>query len=416
MPAELVQKIAWAIEPVRLTFNACEQRKSDQTVRSNGQRLFHLAITNRQTFRLLRPLLHSARLTVALAQIWDVYTSTMPVRALLPDPTAALDIYTGPAFMPAEHQNMTYKQLHERQLDTLLRDVLEILTHQTRSAADKPHGLSEESSKNWDFHLERSMRSEKLLTHLFDAWCARLPEDVTASAHVPHLTLDDLPLRLFRCGYGSSSLDPEFLRHAAGHTDDLEVSTASVQVKLLLQHLARMNEALKLFVCLHLDLLLADANEDKVTMLKKYADDEILITVERWRSGFFMNLDEGEKPHEDVVMEVWEGLQRMPLLGAAVPLFMIIKFACMPSRDESITNEQLVQLLHRAMSEMIEMVPGVAHNRVDYVVLRAPVEIGVAAFKRLTPDQREQFLYTGSYGHGVFQEAYQAYLEAPPLH
>lgn len=411
LPPELVQKIASELRPTRINFTDQEDTNPFKTTLTMAQSLFHLAMTNRRTFNCVWGLLYWARWAVELAQLHRQTPTKIAVDFLLSNP------------METVHGNVLKfapPEFKERRLDALLQGLLKCIPSPVKGNSCLNSLL--EASLNFDSaehraFRDRSEQAEALLTRLFDAWCERLKNAVNTSAHLTHLPLDDLPLRLFRCAPCGEdrTLDPNFLRRVVGRPMSLELDPASGPVKLLLQHLGRMNKELKLFVWLHLDLMLDNTdNDDVMQALQEHgiADDEVIETVERWRDGFFLNMDEDEKPDEDLVMEVWEGLQRMPLLGAAVPLFMIIKFASMSSRDKSITDEQLVQLLHRAMVEMVEMVPGVACDRLDYVVLRAPEAFGVAAFKRLTPGQRELLFHTGSFDDPDFEDAYQPYQDA----
>lgn len=407
MPLTVVQQIAWVLAPpTHLTCANQTEAQQLQAARAIGPRLLRLARTNRQTFRYLRPLLAMARWSVELALLYQQQTTQAPIELLLSNPMAPNPDDPGSCgleYQPAEHLGQSPRQLHGRRLDALLQCAIE-------------------HTQIGDYAEARTQMAEALLTRLFEAWCERLERDVRASNHplsLSHLPLDDLPLRLFRSvsGNGNVALDPTFLIRAIGYDGESRQSPTSMPAKLLLQHLKRMDEDLKLFIWFHLDLLLASKDRDKRVLvweaLRKHgiADDDVIDKVRRWKTDF-LNADLID---EALALEVWEGLQRMPLLGAAVPLALLLRF-CTPALRALVRDEQLIDLIHRAMAEMVEMIPSVTEGRFAYLFCFVPPELGLPAFKRLPPRHRAMAVERGFEAEEALEPYQDAVAEptAPP--
>lgn len=407
MPLTVVQQIAWVLAPpTHLSCANQDETRQLQAAHDIRAQLLALALANRQTFRCLRPLLAMARWSVELALLASQRTTQVRAELLLgnpmlPNPDDPQSF--GLEYLPPEHLDRSPRQLHGRRLDALLQCAIE-------------HG------QVGFYAPARTQMAEALLTRLFEAWCERLERDVSASNRpldLPHLPLDDLPLRLFRSvsGNGNDALDPTFLIRAIGFDGKITHSPTSMPAKLLLQHLKRMDEDLKLFIWLHLDLLLESEDADKQALVSQtlhehgIANDGVIDTVRRWRTGFLS----ARQIDQALAEEVWQGLQRMPLLGAAVPLALLLRF-CTPALRALVRDEELIDLIHRAMAEMVEMIPSVTEGRFAYLFCFVPPELGLPAFKRLPPHHRAMAVERGFEAEEALEPYQDAVAEptAPP--
>lgn len=388
LPPTVVQQIAWVLAPpTHLSLPNGDERGQRHAARAIGQSLLRLAMADRQTLRYLQPLLRMARWSVELALLGEQRTTQAPIDFLLANPMAALKgdpESLALEYLPPEHQNRSAEQLHGRRLDALLQNAIE-----HTQAFDMPN-------------VARTQMAEALLTCLFDAWCDRLQKEVKTSVRLQHLPLHDLPLRLFRSipGDGHVALDPPFLFKALDAGDVCTQSPSSMPAKLLLQHLKRFDEDLKLFVWFHLYLLFkgdGDTDMYPVEMAMRehgLVDEPVIHTVRVWRK-YFLDIRDKDIP-SDLAKEVLEGLQRMPLMGAAVPLALLRKF-CTGKRMRALVDDALlIELIGRAMAEMAEMIPAVTEFRFEYLFDFVPQDLGLAAFQRLTREQRAVVLQRGA--------------------
>ena len=388
LPLTVVQQIAWVLAPpTHLSEANANSTRQCQAARAIGQSLLRLAMANRQTLRYLQPLLRMARWSVELALLGHGRTTQAPIDFLLSNPMAALKgepQSVGLEYLPPEYLNGSPERRHGRRLDALLQNAIE-----HTQVFDEPQ-------------VARTEMAEALLTRLFDAWCARLQQEVNASVCLPHLPLHDLPLRLFRsvAGNGHVALDPPFLFEALKAEDVCTQSPSSMPAKLLLQHLKGFDDDLKLFVWFHLYLLFKGDGETSMYPVEMamrehgLVDEPVIHKVRVWRK-YFLNAADEDIPLA-LAEEVLAGLKRMPLMGAAVPLALLLKF-CTGKRMRALANDaRLTELISRAMVEMAAMIPAVTEYRLEYLLRFVPQELGLAAFQRLTEEQRAVVLQRGA--------------------
>ena len=86
--------------------------------------------------------------------------------------------------------------------------------------------------------------------------------------------------------------------------------------------------------------------------------------------------------------EVLEGLGRMPLLGAGLPLGLLAKFMQHESLRRLATDSEWVALVRRAMAEMSDMIPDVCPYRFEMVFSCIPDDVCLPAFQGLGGPQR----------------------------
>ena len=383
-----IQRIACLLaSPTHLTF-ADQPKQGLSTALAIAKELVHWARSNGELRRMLAPLLRMARWSVELALLHKETTTNAPIDFLLSNPMAPFEGDPGLRYPLPEYADLSSDQIHGVRLDALLQAVAE---HTQRESMQHPGRIEPQR--------HRTRQAKALLSRLFEAWCARLQKDVNASLHLPHLPLDDLPVRLFRSVSHSDdhTLDSVWLRRAIGRGFVCPPAPTSQPAQLLLKHLKDMDNDLKLFIWAHLHQLLDSEDPERQFWVSQVlenegmAEDEVIPKVQRWTTGFLF-VDSEAEIQESVAREVWEWIDRAPLLGAPVPLQMINKFCRSPSLDHIASDEQLNRLLHRALVELAGMPPTVAQNRVEYFVMYIPQTFGLVAFTQLTQAERVRLI------------------------
>lgn len=353
LPPELLQRIAWTLAtPTRMGQRHEGPRQRLLAAQAIGQALLRLALVNTQLRQLLRPLLRMARWSVDLALMWMPGSTPSSVERLLANPAT-------PVHGDDRLHIGTPPELGQRRLDALLDCVAE---------------------------RARTPAAQALLARLFEAWLARLDSDSDAAARLAHLPLHDLPQRLFLF---DGSLDPHFVFEHLGYEGCPMHTPGTLPVNLLMQHLLRFEEDLKLFIWLHLEPLLEDEDPELSQQVAARLQalqidrDPVVERVRRWRADFLA------KPvqaiDEALAREVLQALGQMPLLFAAVPLALLAKFCGHERLRALASDETWVALIHRAMAESHG---SPAWMRALYLFSVIPPELGVSAFKRLPAAQR----------------------------
>ena len=396
LPLELVQRIACLLAPpTHLSCTGRDRSAQLQHAQSIRQALLHLALTNKHVRQALRPLLRMARWSVELALLGTRGQPLPDADVLLSDPASATPGDAGDCSLwikPADEFGL-------QRLDALLQGAMQF-------AVD---GAEPDE--------QRGQLADTLLTRLFDAWCARLNQDVQAASSLDHLPLQALPLRLFHTIAAESSyaLDPVFMLRTLDYIPGLLHTPSSVPVRLLLQHTERLEEALKLFVCLHIELLLDPGGETPEKglhgALRQYGleNDPVVETVRRWRKGFLdVFTDQVDLP---LAQEVLTALRTMPLLGAPVPLLLLARL-CTPALGHLASESERIGLLGRAMAEMTDMVDGVTEIRFEYLFAVIPDELGLPAFNALSMEQRLRVIERGRHAGADLMPYVQALVEA----
>ncbi len=225
-----------------------------------------------------------------------------------------------------------------------------------------------------------------LLKALFGACLARLDASASPQDTAPHLALDHLPQQVIAREFVFSSSLLQF---------ELSMPFMTRQyapLYALTVCLPRFEPGLRFLVVLHIVLAsphwIGGVTEHVRQFLHAHNTDATALydRAQRWRDEF-LEAPAGQVPNE-LAHEVLKTLAETPVLHMDACLRALARFCSDDALRVLATDEALVSLVERTMAEIGADPANAAELQLDLLCAELPIDLGMAAFKRLSTQQR----------------------------